>query len=284
MVDVRSSAAREPSGGCWPGRYLPVSTPWAMGDHTIWPMPSVSRHRDDLGLDDPPQHRVLRLVGDDAVEAHVTGDAYRVGDLRRRPLRHPDVQHLARRDEVVEGPQGLLQRRLARRSGGPGTGRCSRHRAGAATPRTPSTRCLRDRPRSFGPGPTGQYTLVQISRPSRRWPARARPSTASARRAGVDVGGVEGGDALVQGRLHAGQGGVLFDLVAVGQPVAVRDLRDLQAAASRDGDAPSPGRYRAEPSEVQRGDGVAGEVDHDRRQEPDHHGEGQRQRQPDGGR
>ncbi len=37
-----SSAAREPSGGCWPGWYLPVSTPCAMGLHTIWLTPSSS--------------------------------------------------------------------------------------------------------------------------------------------------------------------------------------------------------------------------------------------------
>ena len=35
-----SSVAREPSGGCSPGLYLPVSAPWAIGDQTIWPMPS----------------------------------------------------------------------------------------------------------------------------------------------------------------------------------------------------------------------------------------------------
>ena len=29
------SVARDPSGGAWPGRYLPDSTPWAIGDHTI---------------------------------------------------------------------------------------------------------------------------------------------------------------------------------------------------------------------------------------------------------
>ena len=38
-----SSVAREPSGGGWPGRYLPVSTPCAIGDQTIWPMPSSSQ-------------------------------------------------------------------------------------------------------------------------------------------------------------------------------------------------------------------------------------------------
>ena len=35
--------AREPAGGAWPGRYLPVSTPWAIGDQTTCPMPSSSQ-------------------------------------------------------------------------------------------------------------------------------------------------------------------------------------------------------------------------------------------------
>ncbi len=37
-----SSVARLPSGGASPGRYFPVSTPWASGDQTIWLMPSSS--------------------------------------------------------------------------------------------------------------------------------------------------------------------------------------------------------------------------------------------------
>ena len=36
-------AARESGGGACPGRYLPVSTPWASGDQTIWEMP-VAAH------------------------------------------------------------------------------------------------------------------------------------------------------------------------------------------------------------------------------------------------
>jgi hypothetical protein len=44
-----------------------------------------------------------------------------------------------------------------------------------------SMMCLRDRLRSFGPGPVGQKTFVKISRPSRRSPFKARPSTSSAR-------------------------------------------------------------------------------------------------------
>ena len=38
-----SSVAREPAGGACPGRYLPESTPWAIGDQTICETPS-SRH------------------------------------------------------------------------------------------------------------------------------------------------------------------------------------------------------------------------------------------------
>jgi hypothetical protein len=35
-----SSVARESFGGGSPGRYLPVSTPWATGDQQIWDTPS----------------------------------------------------------------------------------------------------------------------------------------------------------------------------------------------------------------------------------------------------
>ena len=34
------SVAREPAGGFFPGKYFPVKMPWAIGDQTIWPMPS----------------------------------------------------------------------------------------------------------------------------------------------------------------------------------------------------------------------------------------------------
>ena len=92
--------------------------------------------------------------------------------------------------------------------------------------------CLRDRPRSFGPGPVGQKTLVQISSDSRRTPCRALPSTASALVPAYDVRGVEGGDAFVERRGDAGERRVLLDLGAVGDPVPVSDLADFQAAAA----------------------------------------------------
>ena len=49
---------------------------------------------------------------------------------------------------------------------------------------------------------------------------------------GVDVGGVEGGDPLVEGCPHARGGGVLLHLGAVGEPVSVGDFADDKAAAA----------------------------------------------------
>jgi len=46
---------------------------------------------------------------------------------------------------------------------------------------------------------------------------------------GVDVGGVEGADAGVQGGAYAGLGPLVLHLRAVGQPVAIGDLGDLEA-------------------------------------------------------
>ena len=51
---------------------------------------------------------------------------------------------------------------------------------------------------------------------------------------GVDVGGVEGGDAGVERGVHARDRGVLLDLGPVGDPVAVGDLADLEAGAAEE--------------------------------------------------
>ena len=40
---ISALAMREPSGGRSPGRYLPVSTPCASGDHTTCPMPFAAQ-------------------------------------------------------------------------------------------------------------------------------------------------------------------------------------------------------------------------------------------------
>ena len=47
------SVAREPSGGGWPGRYFPLSTPWAIGLHTICETPSSA----EVGTTSPSMTR-----------------------------------------------------------------------------------------------------------------------------------------------------------------------------------------------------------------------------------
>src|SRR5699024_7272115 len=49
---------------------------------------------------------------------------------------------------------------------------------------------------------------------------------------GVGVGSVEGGDAGIQRGMHAPGGGLVLHLGAVREPVAVRDLADLQAGVA----------------------------------------------------
>ena len=94
-----------------PGRYLPVSTPWASGDHTIWPTPSFSHSGTTSASITRQISEYWGWLEIDAVEAHLVGQPQRVGDLLGRPLRHADVVHLALAHQVVEGAQGLLQRR-----------------------------------------------------------------------------------------------------------------------------------------------------------------------------
>ncbi len=53
------------------------------------------------------------------------------------------------------------------------------------------------------------------------------------RRVGVHVRGVERRDACVEGRVDARRGGVVLDLRAVGEPVAVDDLADDETASSQ---------------------------------------------------
>ena len=175
-----SSVAREPAGGGAPGLYLPVSTPCAIGEKTIWPMPSSSAGRHDLALDHPPQHRVLRLVGHER-EADLLRERLAVADLLARSTRSPRCRAPCRRGRGRRTPASSPRAASRRRSGAPGRGRRSRSAAGAGELSIDSMMCLRDRPESFGPfGPVGQNTFVRISSDARRSPLSASPSTVSA--------------------------------------------------------------------------------------------------------
>ena len=107
-----SSVARVPLGTGSPGAYLPVRTPWASGDQTIWPMPSTL----DVGITSASGTRQsseycgwLETIRSRPICSAISTA---VGDLGGRPLRHADVVDLAGPHEVVEGPQGLFERRL----------------------------------------------------------------------------------------------------------------------------------------------------------------------------
>ena len=150
----RSGGGPRTLGGL-PGWYLPVSTPWASGENTTWPMPFRLAQREHLGLDHPPQQRVLRLARDDAVEAHVVGNLQGIGDLLGGPLGDADVVDLALPDQVVKGPQRLFERRLVVVAVGlveVDVVRAEPAQRGVAR----SMMCLRDSPRSLGLSPTGQ--------------------------------------------------------------------------------------------------------------------------------
>ena len=213
--------------------YLPVSTPWAMGDQTTWEMPellatvgttSASMTRQSIG--------VLRLVGDQ-LEAEVLGQRVAVAELVRGPLADADVEHLALPDEVGERLHGLLQRRLVVVAVRLVEVDVVGLQPAAASRSTASMMCLRDSPRSLWPlGPVGPKTLVKISSDSRRSPLQRLAEHRLGLGVGVDVGGVEGGDAGVQRRPHAGRGLLVLHLGAVGQPVAVRDFGDLEAGVA----------------------------------------------------
>ena len=74
-------AARASAGGGSPRRYLPVSTPWASGDQTTWPIPCSRAEREHLALGHAVERGVLRLA---AHEARHAGQLERLLD-RARP-------------------------------------------------------------------------------------------------------------------------------------------------------------------------------------------------------
>ncbi len=83
-------------------------------------------------------------------------------------------------------------------------------------------------PRPGGPVDLGEYFEALPAFPLQR-PAEDGLRTGLR----VDVGGVEGGDSRVEGRAHAGDGGLLLDLRTVGEPVAIGDFADQQTTAAK---------------------------------------------------
>ena len=105
-------AARLSAGGAWPLRVLAGQHPLGQRRPDDLADPLAGAQRQHLGLDAPAQDRVLGLVGHQPVQPQVVGQGEGVADLAGGPLAHPDVVDLALADQVVQGPQGLLQRGL----------------------------------------------------------------------------------------------------------------------------------------------------------------------------
>ena len=81
-------------------------------------------------------------------------------------------------------------------------------------------------------GPIGPNTLVKISSDSRRSPFSASPSTVSALVLAYTSAVSKVRDAGVERGPDAGLRLLVLDLRAVGQPVAVGDLGDLEAGVA----------------------------------------------------
>ena len=92
--------------------------------------------------------------------------------------------------------------------------------------------CLRESPRSFRPRTGRPVDLGEQLVGGAALAGQRAAEHGLGLGAGVDVGGVEGGDAGVEGGAHAGERGVLLDLAPVGEPVAVGDRGDGQAGAA----------------------------------------------------
>ncbi|KDN81325.1 hypothetical protein KCH_69570 [Kitasatospora cheerisanensis KCTC 2395] len=224
-------------GGAGAGRRL-HARPVLAGEHTLRDRrpdhlaeAQLLGHRHDFALDDPPQRAVLRLVGDER-DAQLAGERVAGPDLVGGPLGHADVQRLAGADHVGERLHGLLQR--SRRVVAVrlvdvdvvGLQAAQRvvdrlHDVLAAQPAVVAAGA--GRPEHLG------EDLQPLTALALEGPAEDRLGAGLR----VHVGRVEGGDARVEGGPDAGGRGLLLDLRAMGEPIAVGDLTDDQAAAAQ---------------------------------------------------
>ena len=107
-----SVAAREPRGV--PLRYWPVSTPRPNGDHGKKPMPKARDGGQHLDLGPPGQQRVLHLgAADRRTSRERALPGRRLSGLPADEVRDPGVADPSGGHCVIDGGQGLVQRRVA---------------------------------------------------------------------------------------------------------------------------------------------------------------------------
>ena len=162
------------------GVRLPARKPRASGLQGMTPMPSVAGRAGSSRA--PPRGR-----------PGCSGSASRRSAPSRAAPRRAAPSRTARRTcwrRRCSAPCPRARGRSARPasprsacrrpSGGSGRGRRSPSAGGAARRRSTSKMCLRERPRSFGPSPIGEKTLVAITTSSRLAKSfSARPVTSS---------------------------------------------------------------------------------------------------------
>src|SRR6478609_8164409 len=187
--------------------------------------------RHDLALDDAPQHGVLRLARDE-LEAELLGEPDALADLLGGPLADADVERLALADDVGKRLHRLLERGL----GVVAVGLVEVDVVGLQALQRAVDRLhdvLAGQARVVLAARTGGP--VDLGEDLQRLPPLALERVAEDRLGlgvGVDVGGVERGDAAVERGPHALHRRLVLDLRAVGEPVAVGDLGDLESAVA----------------------------------------------------
>src|SRR5450830_1324816 len=184
-----------------------------------------------VGLDDAPEHRVLRLVGDQ-LDAELAGERVARPQLLGRPLADTDVESLSLADHVGECLHGLFQGSLdvvavrlievdvVRPEPGQGTvDRLEDVLAGQSYVVVPL-------------GPRGAEDLGEDLQGLPALPFQGSAEDVFSHRVGVDVGRVERGDAHIQCRAHTLGHHLVPHLGTVGEPVPIGDLGDLQTAVA----------------------------------------------------
>ena len=228
---ISSLAARVPSGGSSPGRYLPVSTPWASGDQTTCEMPCWRQTSSTpLRSIAPPQQRVLGLAGDGLLPPVLVGQRDGRVDLLRRPLREPPAARLAGADGLREGGHGLVQRGALVVA--MALVEVDVARAQPRQRRVELLVDLRGRQPAVGLGHRevdlrGQHEAVAVE------PGEDLAPGLLGGPAAVDVGGVEERDARVERGAGARLGLLAPHPARVGQPGAEGHLGDLQVAVAQ---------------------------------------------------
>ena len=177
------------------------------------------------------QHRVLRLVRDQ-LHAELLRERVALLQLLRRPLRDADVERLALTDDVGERLERLLQRGLVVEAvrlvevdvvGAEARQRAVDRLEDVLAAQSGVVRAL---------GTCGEVDLREDLESFAALPFERLAEHDLRRRVGIRVCRVERGDAGVERRVHRLDGGVVFDLRSVRDPVAIGDLRDLETAVA----------------------------------------------------